>query len=377
MFFWLSQVLFTVSSICTKLSVLLFYRRMMMDTLDRRWIYALWVALGFTISYGIAILIGHFFICQPLEALWNIMTPGFDKSFTCIDSAAFTLASGVLGTVSDGYAVALPCLMLRNYDLDASRRQRVALNVVFGLGLLVSGCGVARTYWLWKTNHTLGPTWNNFELLAWTIAECQLGVICACAPAWRVFFRRYLRDNLRRRFGSALGSYSQDQSKEVAMVTTATTEHDTRSYVDLEDLAVDAAGRIVPAHTLRGPTAARRGNDQRSGSKGGSCTTTTTDDTRSSIGVQNLETDAADGVHPAYTTNEENGEWKGNGHAANGSDEKCPTPTISNTEQFEAYAIARLSLLSKHKYPTLVQVPAPKTDEATGSRQKCKDKYAV
>lgn len=75
--------------------------------------------------------------CQPIEALWRTYEPGgYDKEYSCFDGSKLTLASGVLGTVSDVYAVALPCLMLRGYDLDVPRRQKIALNIVFALGLL-------------------------------------------------------------------------------------------------------------------------------------------------------------------------------------------------------------------------------------------------
>lgn len=133
---WIVQVMFIVSSISTKLSILLFQRRMVMETLERQWFYALWIAIGFTACYGISCLIALFLYCQPLDAIWRSYEPGYDKTYTCFDGTHFTLASGVLGTVSDVYCVALPCFMLRHYNLDVPRRQKIALNAIFSLGLM-------------------------------------------------------------------------------------------------------------------------------------------------------------------------------------------------------------------------------------------------
>lgn len=128
--------MFIVSSVCTKLSVLLFYRRMIKETLDRRWVYALWSAICFTVFYGIALLVSMFLYCKPLDALWRSYEPGYNKTYSCFDGSQLVLASGVLGTVSDIYAVAVPCFMLRYFNLAVPRKQKIALNLIFGLGLL-------------------------------------------------------------------------------------------------------------------------------------------------------------------------------------------------------------------------------------------------
>ncbi|KAF2173601.1 hypothetical protein M409DRAFT_48556 [Zasmidium cellare ATCC 36951] len=133
---WIAQVLFILSTVPTKLSVLLFYRRMAKDSLDRRWLYAIYLALSVTAAYGLAIFLTYCLICHPLSAYWESYDFSYDKPFTCIDGNALTLTSGILSVLSDCYAVALPCLMLRHYSLDVPRKQKIVLNVIFGLGFL-------------------------------------------------------------------------------------------------------------------------------------------------------------------------------------------------------------------------------------------------
>ena len=106
------------------------------DSLDRRWLYAIYLALSVTTAYGLAVLLTYCLICHPLSAYWESYDFTYDKPFTCIDGNALTLTSGVLSVLSDCYAVALPCLMLRHYSLDVPRKQKLVLNVIFGLGFL-------------------------------------------------------------------------------------------------------------------------------------------------------------------------------------------------------------------------------------------------
>jgi hypothetical protein len=34
--------------------------------------------------------------------------------------------------------------------------------------------------------------WTGFNLLAWSLVETHIGIICACAPSLRAFFRKYV-----------------------------------------------------------------------------------------------------------------------------------------------------------------------------------------
>lgn len=172
----------------------------------------------------------------------------------------------------------------------------------------MSGCGVARTYYLWKSINTYDTSWTGFELAAWSIVECQLGIICACAPSLRAFFRRYLRDSIRKTFGSATRSIThyRSNSKDGAPGDTSS-RRDTRSYIDLKDLESDGSGSTAP----REPEPAR-------------------------IGREHVEDDII---------------------------ERFPMPVITPPDAYEAHAIARLSMLSKRGCPARSQASVVKTNE--------------
>lgn len=74
----------------------------------------------------------------------------------------------------------------------------------------VAGAGIGRTYYLIKLGITYDTSWTGFDLLVWTIIELHLGIICACAPSLRAFFRRYLSHMFSQ---SYLSSRSKSRSK--------------------------------------------------------------------------------------------------------------------------------------------------------------------
>lgn len=90
-----------------------------------------------------------------------------------------------------------------SFSLSTTMEMTIYLrNAIFGAGLIATGCGIARSYYLWKLQHTYDTTWTGYELFAWSIVECQMAIICACAPSLRVFLRRYLADTIKRMTGS-------------------------------------------------------------------------------------------------------------------------------------------------------------------------------
>ncbi|KXS98993.1 hypothetical protein AC578_6164 [Pseudocercospora eumusae] len=307
---WIAQVFFVGSTVCTKISVLLFHRRMINLTIDSRWLWAIRGALAFTTAYGIGCITAYFLYCTPLEAVWMAYSASYDKPHKCMNGSQVALVPGVLSVVSDLMAVAIPCLMLNHYDLHVSKKQKLALNITFAIGLTATGAGVARTYYLWKVQHDIDSTWTGFSLLAWSIVECHLAIICACAPSLRVFFRRYLMDTLRRSLSSvshyAHGSHDRKEPLCSADFM-STANRDSRGFCELKELESGVHGLTIPPPVIVG------------------------DSSRVSEKVRYVETSTGKIVEkkPSKTKRHH--------------DSPPPTPPITSAEEYESYAIERLS----------------------------------
>lgn len=201
-----------LSTCATKVSVLMFYRRMVTDTYSKRWKYAIWAAIGFTAAYCIGVFLAYILVCQPTDSYWLSYDFSYKGHYHCASAAGMNPAIGVLSVVSDLYAVILPMIMLNHYNLQVPRRQKIGLNVIFALGFLVAGAGIARTYYLIQLRNNYDTSWTGFDLYVWSILECQLAIICASAPSLRAFFRRYLSGPINRTIRSASRSVSNQQS---------------------------------------------------------------------------------------------------------------------------------------------------------------------
>jgi hypothetical protein len=200
---WALQVTFLISTGCTKCSILLFYRRLTKGTYNKRWIIGILAAIAATAAYSLVFIFMLIFACNPTEAYWKSFNLTYlaTQDFKCGDTRYANILSGALSIASDLWSVLLPCMMLRNFD--APRRQKIALNCIFCLGLLVVAAGSVRTYYLEKLGHTLDLTWVGFDVYIWAQLEIQLSLICASAPALRALFRTYLSGSMMRALSSA------------------------------------------------------------------------------------------------------------------------------------------------------------------------------
>jgi hypothetical protein len=145
---WISQVTFLIAAGFAKISVLLFYRRLAAGTYSLKWKLATVIAICFTILYTIGFIIVFMCDCRPLEAYWRSYNLSYKTEYTCIDTTFLNPISGAISVLADFYSVLLPCVML--WHLECPRRQKIALNVIFCLGLVVVAAGSARTYYLDK-----------------------------------------------------------------------------------------------------------------------------------------------------------------------------------------------------------------------------------
>jgi len=193
---WLIALLFTWSTAFTKVSVLLFYRRLVADTYSRTYKLAIWVAIAFIAVYTVVITILQCSTCIPLEANWRRLNPNYTRSYRCGSTASQTsisVMSGALSVISDFYSVLLPALLV--FRIQVTKMQRLGLLIIFGMGSLVVIAGIVRTVYLGQV-YSSNPdkTWLGFSVIVAGVVEGNLAILCACAPSLRSFFRNFFRD---------------------------------------------------------------------------------------------------------------------------------------------------------------------------------------
>jgi hypothetical protein len=129
--------LFFASTSFTKVSVLLFYRRFVVGTYNKRFEYLIWAAIGFVLVYTIVFSILIITACSPVEALWMRYDPAYTHPYKCIEigiQVRLAKLAGALSVITDFYSVILPSTLLLRIRI--SRRQRMGLLFIFGIGFM-------------------------------------------------------------------------------------------------------------------------------------------------------------------------------------------------------------------------------------------------
>ncbi|KAF2742699.1 hypothetical protein M011DRAFT_259545 [Sporormia fimetaria CBS 119925] len=187
---FLSEGAFLLSICCTKISVLLFFKRLEPTctvTLKR----IIWGVIAFTAAYTFALLLAQIFLCQHTASYWNIPRPDRPIERTCGDQDAIYILQGSLDVFSTVYSILIPCLVLRRIPL--AMFQRYGLRAVAGTSVFVLGAAIARAVFLFYLTHSVSgdSTWNGFNVFVSEQLECQLAIILASAPFLQRFAPQY------------------------------------------------------------------------------------------------------------------------------------------------------------------------------------------
>ena len=108
----------------TKLSVLLFYRRLTSGSISRWYKTVIYVAIGIVVGYTIAYTIGYLVVCKPIEYYWQLYSLTWlveHPGASCMSGDArskATIAAGVLSVFTDLYTVLLPMIVLRTLRIN-------------------------------------------------------------------------------------------------------------------------------------------------------------------------------------------------------------------------------------------------------------------
>lgn len=142
---WLIEITFTFSQCCIKLAVLAILNRFVKATSDTRIRYAIYAAGTFTAFSLPTLCATSFGACRPsFTAYWRAMNASYaaNHDVRCINKFALAIVSGVVVIFQDLYTIAIPWAITRSFGLN--KRQTLALNLVFMLGLIVTAASCVR-----------------------------------------------------------------------------------------------------------------------------------------------------------------------------------------------------------------------------------------
>lgn len=211
------EIIYIIATTLIKISILMFYRRITSSLVSRGFLIAVWTSILFVAAWGIASTFALLFTCWPVEAYWYRFTTSWLRThkYKCHEEIRPLIAIISISTAQDLIVCILPMFLVAKLRLPP--RQKFALAGLFLIGLGTCAIGALRihfahrVYYYTKLNPspTYDITWEALGSWVSTSVEANIGVICACVPALRVYFPRWLcaSEPEQRTFGWYRGSH--------------------------------------------------------------------------------------------------------------------------------------------------------------------------
>ncbi|KAH9879408.1 hypothetical protein J1614_002848 [Plenodomus biglobosus] len=197
------ETIYLASTTLTKISILLFYRRITSSIINRNLLIAVWASIIFVAIYGISSICAIIFTCSPIEAYWFRFTTWWLRThkYKCYDEILVLIVIIVISAVQDLIACVIPMFVVVKLRLPL--RQKMALSAIFLIGLATCGIGALRihyahrVYYYTKLNPspTYDITWEALGSWVSTAVEANLAIICGCAPALKTYFPQWLNSS--------------------------------------------------------------------------------------------------------------------------------------------------------------------------------------
>ncbi|KAK0746050.1 hypothetical protein B0T18DRAFT_464677 [Schizothecium vesticola] len=173
----------------TKISILLFYRRIFGTNI----VWAL--VLGLTIAHWAEVTITWLAGCRPIDYYWRQYT---DPTATgsCIDAPLFYFCNGIIGLIID---VAILLVPTPTSDLASQpahhqedlRRRHIAPGRVKNASVCVASA--IRIVMMDQLVKSPDFTWAMSKVFIWSCCEPFVGIVCACLPTYAPLVRQLWR----------------------------------------------------------------------------------------------------------------------------------------------------------------------------------------
>lgn len=204
LYLYFGIIAYHFSLFCTKMSILLQYRRIFTLKDSRKPIY---IVMGICVATALTAIICAIFTCIPVDSFWNLYKMPYAK---CMNKDAMYHANAGFNIFTDLLVAALPVRAL--WKLQIPMRQKVALIMILTLGWFVVIISALRLHFLiLVAKHPKDQTWYSGPAAYWSALEVNLAIVCACAPALKPLIVRVV-PAFGTRFGGSKPAYASSST---------------------------------------------------------------------------------------------------------------------------------------------------------------------
>ena len=183
--YYVQQLTTTLTYGLTKLSVLLFYKRVFRgDTFNA----AVWTMISIIGVWTTAFFFANLLQCYPISLNWEASGA---QVVSCINTNMMYLAQAWTDVLTDVMILSLPVPCV--WALQMPARHKVGVTAIFLLGLLTVLSGVAKLIVYYHIialaeGGDYDITWFETPAYLWAFIESALGIVGACLPLLRPLF---------------------------------------------------------------------------------------------------------------------------------------------------------------------------------------------
>ncbi|RDW65398.1 hypothetical protein BP5796_10090 [Coleophoma crateriformis] len=180
-FYYASQLLYIVIQTTAKVSILFLYLRIFPDVKFRRNVK---IFIFLVLIHTLGFLVATACQCLPVSAIWDL-----EKGGRCINLLAIIYAGAVASIIEDLIIILLPITELRTLTL--SLRKKAFLLFIFALGSFAGVTSLVRLKFLIAFGNSLDVTWDNTDIIIWSLIEIYAALICGCLITIRPLLSKY------------------------------------------------------------------------------------------------------------------------------------------------------------------------------------------
>ncbi|WYZ42468.1 hypothetical protein EsH8_VI_000167 [Colletotrichum jinshuiense] len=174
------QMLYIVVLILAKLSIIALYARVFPN---RKFQLLNKLVFVFLVGHGLVFLFVIMFECTPIAAIW-------DRTLErkCVNLNAVAMASAILSIVEDIVILVMPVQQLSKLQLGT--KKKFAVGFMLSLGSFACITSIIRLRWLVLFAESYDTTWDNVDVVTWSVTEISCALLCGSLPALRPLLKK-------------------------------------------------------------------------------------------------------------------------------------------------------------------------------------------
>ncbi|KAL8305070.1 hypothetical protein RB597_003997 [Gaeumannomyces tritici] len=178
--FYTAQILYILIQVAAKVSILVLFGRIFTATWLRRSVLACNI---FVVGHGLIFIIIVILQCIPVQAVWE---RGIQAK--CLNITAVTWAGAILSIVEDLVILFLPVREV--FRLQLTLQKKIAVVLMFSIGSFACVTSMVRLKYIVSFTNSFDSTWDNVDVVTWSIIEVACAIICGSLPTLRPLLQK-------------------------------------------------------------------------------------------------------------------------------------------------------------------------------------------